>query len=295
MISQRGALARSSRRCFVRACTMARDPQQPGGLCSAPILSKPPAHPRPGRSRRRNASPNAIREGKPGGDAGAVRNRLWPLGPAAYRHLPGSAAHHAGAPRLRNRCAGDDGTPPTRLVAFSDDMDGLRKVPDNVPNQATAGGEPRQAAEPHSRSVRQVTRALRAHNNAMLRDFLDRFGFEYEFVAASTATMPARSTRRCARAAQQPGDHGHHAADAARGAAADLFAGPADHRPRRAVCCRCRSRWSMPTTGIVRFDDRGRDGRAVRARRHGQAAMEGRLGDALGTRSASITRCTART
>ena len=44
----------------------------------------------------------------------------------------------------------------TRLLAFSDDMDGLRKVPDNVPNKEHAGAESRQAADPRAGSVRHA-------------------------------------------------------------------------------------------------------------------------------------------
>jgi len=73
---------------------------------------------------------------------------------------------------------------PTRLVAFSDDMDGLRKVPDNVPNQAmlTANlGKPlTQVPDPFGKFE-----SFAHHNNAMLRDFLDRFGFEYEFLSST--------------------------------------------------------------------------------------------------------------
>ncbi len=78
-----------------------------------------------------------------------------------------------------------DGNPaPTRLVAFSDDMDGLRKVPDNVPNKALLEGN---LHKPLSRIPDPFEKyeSFAAHNNAMLREFLDRFGFEYEFVAAS--------------------------------------------------------------------------------------------------------------
>jgi lysyl-tRNA synthetase class 1 len=73
---------------------------------------------------------------------------------------------------------------PTRLVAFSDDMDGLRKVPDNVPNAEMLT---RHLAEPLSRIPDPFERfeSFAHHNNAMLRDFLDRFRFDYEFVAAS--------------------------------------------------------------------------------------------------------------
>jgi lysyl-tRNA synthetase class 1 len=69
---------------------------------------------------------------------------------------------------------------PTRLIAFSDDMDGLRKVPDNVPNQAMLTrhlGKPLTAIpDPFGKFE-----SFAHHNNAMLRQFLDRFGFEYEF------------------------------------------------------------------------------------------------------------------
>lgn len=76
------------------------------------------------------------------------------------------------------------GGAPTRLVAFSDDMDGLRKVPDNVPNQgllaAHIGRPLSHIPDPFGRFE-----SFAHHNNAMLREFLDRYGFEYEFVSAS--------------------------------------------------------------------------------------------------------------
>lgn len=69
---------------------------------------------------------------------------------------------------------------PTRLIAFSDDMDGLRKVPDNVPNQdmlrAHLGKRLTAVPDPFGKYE-----SFAHHNNAMLREFLDRFGFEYEF------------------------------------------------------------------------------------------------------------------
>jgi lysyl-tRNA synthetase class 1 len=73
---------------------------------------------------------------------------------------------------------------PTRLIAFSDDMDGLRKVPDNVPNQAMLTehlGKPlTKIPDPFGKFE-----SFAHHNNAMLREFLDRFGFEYEFLSAT--------------------------------------------------------------------------------------------------------------
>jgi lysyl-tRNA synthetase class 1 len=76
------------------------------------------------------------------------------------------------------------GGAPTRLVAFSDDMDGLRKVPDNVPNQGLLAAY---IGHPLSRIPDPFGRyeSFAHNNNAMLREFLDRFGFEYEFVSAS--------------------------------------------------------------------------------------------------------------
>jgi lysyl-tRNA synthetase, class I len=73
---------------------------------------------------------------------------------------------------------------PTRLVAFSDDMDGLRKVPDNVPNKEML-------AQHLGKSLTEVPDpfgkfpSFGAHNNARLKAFLDRFGFEYEFLSAT--------------------------------------------------------------------------------------------------------------
>jgi lysyl-tRNA synthetase class 1 len=73
---------------------------------------------------------------------------------------------------------------PTRLLAFSDDMDGLRKVPDNVPNGAMLAehlGKPlTRIPDPFG-----THDSFAAHNNARLRDFLDRYGFEYEFASST--------------------------------------------------------------------------------------------------------------
>src|ERR1700744_668453 len=73
---------------------------------------------------------------------------------------------------------------PTRLVAFSDDMDGLRKVPGNVPNQALLQanlGKPlTKVPDPFGEYE-----SFAHHNNAMLRRFLDNFGFQYEFLSST--------------------------------------------------------------------------------------------------------------
>ncbi|MXP09092.1 lysine--tRNA ligase [Pseudoblastomonas halimionae] len=73
----------------------------------------------------------------------------------------------------------------TRLVAFSDDMDGLRKVPDNVPNKDVLETNLHKPLSRIPDPFDSGHGSFAAHNNKMLRDFLDRFGFQYEFVAAS--------------------------------------------------------------------------------------------------------------
>ena len=73
---------------------------------------------------------------------------------------------------------------PSKLLAFSDDMDGLRKVPDNIPNKAMLTpflGKPlTQIPDPFG-----THDSFGAHNNARLRAFLDRFGFSYEFASST--------------------------------------------------------------------------------------------------------------
>ncbi len=74
---------------------------------------------------------------------------------------------------------------PTRLLCFSDDMDGMRKIPENVPDRA--------ALEPYLQMPLTAVpnpfggdyESFAEHNNAMLRRFLDTFGFDYEFASAT--------------------------------------------------------------------------------------------------------------
>src|SRR6195256_4566237 len=72
----------------------------------------------------------------------------------------------------------------TRLIAFSDDMDGLRKVPDNVPNKEMLE---KHLAMPLTKVPDPFGThpSFGAHNNARLRAFLDTFGFDYEFVSST--------------------------------------------------------------------------------------------------------------
>ncbi len=72
----------------------------------------------------------------------------------------------------------------SRLIAFSDDMDGLRKVPENVPNKAMLAqhlGRPlTRIPDPFGTHA-----SFGAHNNARLQAFLDSFGFDYQFASSS--------------------------------------------------------------------------------------------------------------
>ncbi len=73
---------------------------------------------------------------------------------------------------------------PTKLICFSDDMDGFRKVPTNVPNQDMLGGYIGQpltkVPDPFGEHV-----SFAHHNNARLCSFLDEFGFDYEFASST--------------------------------------------------------------------------------------------------------------
>ncbi|CAM3212789.1 Lysine--tRNA ligase [Sphingomonas antarctica] len=119
------------------------------------------------------------RDGKPGG-ASIVFETGY--GPSGLPHI--GTFNEVLRTTMVRRAFATMSDQPTRLIAFSDDMDGLRKVPDNVPNQAmlTAHlGKPLSAIpDPFG-----THDSFAAHNNAMLRDFLDRFGFDYDFVSAT--------------------------------------------------------------------------------------------------------------
>ncbi len=79
----------------------------------------------------------------------------------------------------------------TRLIAYSDDMDGLRKTPDNIPNrdliERYLGRPLTQVPDPFGEYD-----SFAAHNNARLRRFLDQFGFEYEFMSSTEAYRSGR-------------------------------------------------------------------------------------------------------
>ncbi|MBN9236874.1 MULTISPECIES: lysine--tRNA ligase [Phyllobacteriaceae] len=91
----------------------------------------------------------------------------------------------------------------TKLLCFSDDMDGMRKIPDNVPDRA--------ALEPYLHMPLTVVpnpfggdyESFGHHNNAMLRRFLDTFGFDYEFASATDYYKSGRFDEVLLRAAEK--------------------------------------------------------------------------------------------
>ncbi|MDJ0686111.1 MAG: lysine--tRNA ligase [Alphaproteobacteria bacterium] len=80
---------------------------------------------------------------------------------------------------------------PTKLIAFSDDMDGMRKVPDNVPNKHILtqhlGRQLTEVPDPFGTHA-----GFAQHNNARLREFLDQFGFDYEFLSSTECYTSGR-------------------------------------------------------------------------------------------------------
>jgi len=125
-------------------------------------------------------------DGKPGGEPMIFETGYGPSG------LPHIGTFNEVARTTFVRQAYEELTGnPTRLIAFSDDMDGLRKVPDNVPNQellrANLGKPLTQIPDPF-----EQYESFAHHNNAMLRRFLDRYGFDYEFLSATDCYTSGR-------------------------------------------------------------------------------------------------------
>ena len=110
-------------------------------------------------------------------------------GPSGLPHI-GTFTEVARTSMVRNAYAEMTGAA-TRLVAFSDDMDGMRKVPGNLPeqNMLLAHLDLPLSRVPDPFGTHE---SFAAHNNARLRSFLDQFGFDYEFIAASEAYTDGR-------------------------------------------------------------------------------------------------------
>ena len=231
---------------------------------------------RHGRSRKRPRSPSGC--ARPEREQALFETGY---GPSGLPHI-GTFGEVARTTWVRNAFTRLTGGLPSRLLAFSDDMDGLRKVPDNVPNRdmlAEHLGKPLTAIpDPFGTHA-----SFGAHNNARLRAFLDAFGFDYEF-ASSHRVLPGRTLRRCAAA------HGRAARGGARGdpahpgagAARDLLALPAHPPAHRRGDAGADGGGAAGgrSAGLARPGQR-RAARHAHHRRALQGAVEGRLGAAL--------------
>ncbi len=81
---------------------------------------------------------------------------------------------------------------PTHMLCVSDDMDGMRKIPGNVPNaemlKAHLGKPLTKVPNPFDSHHESFAH----HNNAKLQEFLDHFGFDYEFLSATQLYQSGR-------------------------------------------------------------------------------------------------------
>ncbi len=171
----------------------------------------------------------------------------------------------------------------TRLIAFSDDMDGLRKVPDNVPNKEMLEkhlGKPlTKVPDPFGTHP-----SFGEHNNARLRAFLDHFGFEYEFLSSTQCYTSGRFDGALLKVLERFDKVMAIMLPSLREErAADLFAVPADRSEdrRRAAgagaLARCQGRHHH-----LRRPRHEAAGHRAGHRRPLQAAVEAGLGHALG-------------
>ena len=171
----------------------------------------------------------------------------------------------------------------TRLIAFSDDMDGLRKVPDNVPNKEMVArhlGKPLTKVPDPFGTHRQLRRAQQRAAARLPRSV--RFRLRVHVVDRLLHVGPLR---RCAPegAGSFRGGDGGHAAVAARGARAILFAVPADLAAHRRGAAGAGVAHDAKA-GTITYEDPDTAERVTTLghRRPLQAAMEAGLGDALG-------------
>ena len=183
----------------------------------------------------------------------------------------------------------------TRLIAFSDDMDGLRKVPDNMPNKEMVAAASRQAADQGARSVRHPSKLRRAQQRAAARLSRPvRLRLRVHVVDRVLHVGAVRRGAAQSAGALRRGD-GDHAAVAARGAGANPIRRSCRSRRAPASCCRCR--WSRTTPRPAPSPTKTPTAKSASPRWSpaGAASCNGsRIGRCAGSRSASITKWPAR-
>ena len=73
---------------------------------------------------------------------------------------------------------------PTEIITFSDDLDGLRKIPDNVPNKEILEKNLHKPLTSIPDPFKKY-KSFGEHNNEMLKKFLNKFKFNYTFKSST--------------------------------------------------------------------------------------------------------------
>ena len=185
----------------------------------------------------------------------------------------------------------------TRLIAFSDDMDGLRKVPDNVPNKEMLEqhlGKPLTKVPDPFGTHAELRRAQQCAAARLPRSF--RLRLRIPVVDRLLHVRPLRRGAAQGAGALRQGDGDHAAVACARSARRPIRRSCRSIR-RPASCCRCRCIAHDAKAGTITYEDP--DTKAAGRRRRspaGAASCNGsRTGRCAGWRSASITKWPART
>src|SRR5579872_2165872 len=146
------------------------------------------------------------------------------------------------------------GSVKTKLIAFSDDMDGLRKVPDNIPN--------RDLILPHlGKPLSRVPDpfgecdSFAEYNNARLRAFLDRFGFEYEFISSTEIYRSGRFDKALLRMLERFDEVQAIMLPSLRGERAATYSPFLPIHPRTGVVMQAPVLARDPSTGTIQWRD----------------------------------------
>lgn len=94
----------------------------------------------------------------------------------------------------------------TKLICFSDDLDGMRKIPENVPDRAALEPALQLPLSAVPNPFGGNYKSFADHNNTMLCRFLDTFGFDYEFASATEYYKSGRFDEVLLRAAERYDD-----------------------------------------------------------------------------------------
>ena len=219
-------------------------------------------------------------DGKPGGEPMLFETGY---GPSGLPHI-GTFNEVLRTTMVRHAFEELTGGAPTRLIAFSDDMDGLRKVPDNVPNQAMLTeylGKPlTQIPDPFgdARELRRTTimRCCAASSTASASTMSSSSSTDYY---ASGRVRRGASRRCCATGTTILGVMLPTLREERR----QTYSPVLPISPTSGRVLQVPVEVVDAEAGTIAFtDEDGTRSRAVGARRPVQAAVEGRLGDALG-------------